>query len=70
MENKKFTIDALGIDYTLNETEDGNQIILSEQNFEKFFSHFNELQTQVEDLQNQLIESLKKQALIRNIING
>ncbi|TAG93792.1 MAG: hypothetical protein EAZ20_01400 [Bacteroidetes bacterium] len=70
MENKKFTIETLGIDYHFNQTENGNQIILSEKDFEKIFSHLNQLEQQVEDLQNELIESLKKQALIRNIING
>ncbi len=70
MESKKFTIESLGVDYQFNQTEDGNEIILSEKNFEKIFSHLNQLETQVEELQNELIESLKRQALIRNIING
>jgi hypothetical protein len=70
MENQIFTIESLDVQYQVKNTEEGNLIILTENNFEKLFNKLNQSQLQIEDLQAQLIEALKKQALIKNILNA
>jgi hypothetical protein len=65
-----FEIESLGIHYYLTQTEEGKQIQITEADFEKLFDVIRDLQGQVADLQNQLIENLKKEALIKNILNS
>lgn len=70
MENKQeFEVESLGIRYALEETSEGKKIVLSEEDFEKVFSKLRELQVLVNDLQGQVIEDLKRQALIKNILS-
>lgn len=70
MNKQEFEIESLGIKYTLDRTEEGNFIILTEDDFEKIFDKIRHLQTNVADLQEQMIEELKKLALIKNILNS
>jgi hypothetical protein len=63
-------IPALGIKYDLHAEERGKLITLSESDFEKIFVKLRELQDQVSELQEQLIEALKREALIKNILNS
>lgn len=67
---QEFEIEALGIKYVLEQTDTQKQIVISEGDFEKIFDTLRDLQNQVSDLQNQLIENLKKEALIKNILNS
>jgi hypothetical protein len=69
MDNQHFTIESLGISYEVQKTENEQKIVLSESDFEKLFSQLDQYQQQIEDLQAQLIEELKKQALIKNILS-
>ncbi|MDX2301667.1 MAG: hypothetical protein NW226_02650 [Microscillaceae bacterium] len=67
---EEFEIPSLGIRYVLEQTETGNLVFLKEDDFERLFEKLRELQDQVTELQNQVIEDLKKQALIKNILNS
>ena len=67
---EEFEIPSLGINYILETSETGNMVFLKEDDFEKLFEKLREMQEQVEELQNQVIEDLKKQALIKNILNS
>jgi hypothetical protein len=70
MNKQDFEIESLGIKYTLNRTDEGNFITLTEDDFEKIFDKIRHLQTNVAELQEQMIEELKKLALIKNILNS
>lgn len=67
---EEFEISALGITYAVEKTEQGRQVIIPEEDFEKIFEKMQELQDKVTELQHQVIEELKRQALIKNILNG
>lgn len=67
---EEYEIPALGIKYLLQKEESGNLIVIREDDFEKLFDRMNALQEKVNNLQNQVIEDLKRQALIKNILNG
>lgn len=65
----EFEIPALQIKYRLLTSEqEGKTVQLSETDFEKIFQKMRELQTQMGELQDQLIEALKREALIKNIL--
>ena len=67
---QQFRIDTLGITYSLEENNEGAFVTLTEDDFEKIFTKIRELQIRVEELQDQVIEGLKRQALIKNILNS
>lgn len=65
----EFEIPALQIKYRLVASESETTTVhLSETDFEKIFQKIRELQTQMGELQDQLIEALKREALIKNIL--
>jgi hypothetical protein len=70
MNKQEFEIESLGIRYALERKEEGNFISMTEDDFEKIFDKIRELQSQVATLQDQMIEDLKKIALIKNILNS
>gem|GEM_PF-3282715 len=64
-----FEIPALQIKYSLKKLENKIAMVeLSENDFEKVFQKIRELQTQIAEVQDQLIEALKREALIKNIL--
>jgi len=64
-----FEIPALQIKYSLKKLENEIAMVeLSENDFEKVFQKIRELQTQIAEVQDQLIEALKREALIKNIL--
>ncbi len=65
---QEFQVASLGIKYTLKDTENGKMAHISEEDLNKIFEALRESQEQIEDLQNHLIDELKKIALIRNIV--
>ena len=66
----EFEIPALQIKYRLIATENQAPIVqLSEADFEKIFHKIRELQVQMGEIQDQLIEALKREALIKNILS-
>jgi uncharacterized protein YdcH (DUF465 family) len=69
-EKQVYEIKSLGIQYNMEQDGELKVIKLTEHDFEKIFDKIRELQNQIGDLQNQVIEELKKQALIKNILNG
>ncbi len=70
MEKQSFKIETLDIEYDLLTNDDEKLIQLNEGDFNKLFAHIQALETQVEALQEALIKELKKQALIKNILNN
>lgn len=65
----EFEIPALQIKYRLIASENQPPIVqLTEADFEKIFHKIRDLQTQMGDVQDQLIEALKREALIKNIL--
>ncbi len=67
---EEYEIPALGVKYILEKSEQGNLVSMPEEDFEKIFEKMKELQEKVNELQNQVIEDLKRQALIKNILNS
>lgn len=70
MEKQSFKIESIDVKYDLLIGESEKLIQLSEADFNKLFEHIQTLELQVEQLQEELIKELKKQALIRNILNN
>ncbi len=67
--SQEFEITSLSIKYSLILLENQSKVVqLSETDFEKIFQKMQELQTQTGELQDQLIEALKREALIKNIL--
>ncbi len=65
-----FQIPSLGIVYEVVQSDSKRVVQMDEQDFEKLFNKLRELEDKVEDLQLQVIEDLKRQALIKNILNS
>ncbi len=70
MEKKRFEITSINVQYDLLIAQEEKLIQMNEADFNKLFEHIQTLQTQIEVLQEELIKELKKQALIRNILNN
>lgn len=65
---QELQVASLGIKYTLKETENGKMVHISEEDLNKIFDALRDSQDQIDNLQNHLIDELKKIALIRNIV--
>lgn len=64
--NKKIGMyedESLGIKFSIEERDNTRFVVLEEEDFNKIFS-------KVYELQEQVIKNLKKQALIRNILDN
>ncbi|NJO00851.1 MAG: hypothetical protein HC880_03380 [Bacteroidia bacterium] len=74
MENNQnqevFEIRSLGIKYQVETRDEKRYVVLLEDDFERIFDKMQQIQDKVSELQNQIIEELKRQALIKNILNG
>lgn len=55
--------ESLGIKFSIEERDNTRLVVLEEEDFNKIFS-------KVYELQEQVIKNLKKQALIRNILDN
>lgn len=66
----QFFIEAIGIGYTLERREEGEVVVIKKEDFEKIFEKMNEMQKHINELQSQLIEELKRLALIKNLLNA
>ena len=67
---QEFEIPALQIKYKLITAENQPATVqLTETDFEKIFQKIRELQNQMGEIQEQLIEALKREALIKNILS-
>jgi hypothetical protein len=65
----EFEIPALQIKYRLVATDNQSTMVqLTEGDFEKIFQKIRDLQNQIGEVQDQLIEALKREALIKNIL--
>lgn len=65
----EFEIPALQIKYRLVTTDNQPAMVqLTEGDFEKIFQKIRDLQNQIGEVQDQLIEALKREALIKNIL--
>lgn len=63
-----FEIAGLGIKYTLETTEQGNMVRISEEYFNKILEALNDNEQHINNVESHLIDELKKIALIRNIV--